>query len=128
MALTGLRGASSWEPALGSTVLDGWGAGVGLTDGMVVRGTEIRAGGALGAIAADTTVVEAGVIVAAMLEADTRTGTQEAAFTVERSGVGRSAEVGSTAERSMGAEAFMAEAASTVVAAMAADIGNVLNG
>ncbi len=116
MALIGLRVASLSGRARGSMVLGGWGAGVGLTDGTVVRGMEMLAGVARGAIAADTTVAEAGVIAAAMPEVDTLAATPVA---------------DSMAEQFTVAEAFTAQADSTVVAAMAADtadVGKIPNG
>lgn len=95
----------------------GWlGSWVGLTDGTVVRGMEMLAGVARGAIAADTTVAEAGVIAAAMPEVDTLAATPVA---------------DSMAEQFTVAEAFTAQADSTVVAAMAADtadVGKIPNG
>jgi hypothetical protein len=47
-ALIGLSAACSSVRARGSTVLDGWDAGAGLTDGTVVHGSVIRAGDMLG--------------------------------------------------------------------------------
>lgn len=75
MARIGLRTACSSEPVLGSTVHIGLGTGVGRTDGVDVRGTEILAG------AGDGMVAEAGVTAAVMtmdmgvdtLDADTAT-------------------------------------------------------
>ena len=123
-ALTGLRVAFSSELARGSMVLGGWGAGVGLMDGTDARGSETLAGVALGAIAADTTVAEAGATAAAMPEVDTRAATPVGDFTVVRSVVVRSTAADFTAERSTVAEASTVAA---VMAADTADIGNVLN-
>ena len=117
-ALTGLRVASSSERARGSMVLGGWGAGVELTDGMVARGTEMLAGVARGADAADITVAEAGAIAAATPEADTRA----VDFTVRQ----RPAADSMVAQSIVAAASTAARpmvAASTVVADTAADIG-----
>lgn len=125
--LTGLQAACSWARGRGSMVRVGWEAGAGLTDGMDVRGTDIRAGAVNGMATADGTVNADSSVAALSVASTVRDSAAAFMESVGSMAVADSMEVSMKAAGSTVVEAFTVEVDSMVEADSTADADNGFN-
>lgn len=127
MGLTGSRVASLSVRVRGFMAQGGWEAGAGLMVGMVVRGTDIRAGAAPG-MAAGVGAMDVATMDAVLPAPDFMARPRSAAALVSTAEVSTvpvgSTAAGSTVEVAFTAADSMVAEASTAVVVMAADAAN----